>query len=239
MNPREYLESVALSLGELRERFVFVGGMVRSLLVTDPAVPSVRPTLDVDLIVEIHSRTEWAELEPALRGAGFRPDMRKEAPLCRYLLSHPERPEVTVDFMPLDPSIFGFSNSFYPSAYEHARRHRVGTTEIRVIDAVHFVATKLEALSSRGEGDYYHHDLEDVLVVLDGRAEFEEELTTAPTSVRDFVAQRMSELYEDREFHMCLPGHLPGDPGNQARLPSLIERIERLAQLSTTALTTP
>jgi hypothetical protein len=116
MNPGEYLESVALSLGEMRESAVFVGGMVRSLLVTDPAVPSVRPTDDVDVILEVHSRAEWAEIEPRLRGAGFKPDLRDGAPLCRYILVQAGKAEVTVDFMPLDTSIFGFSNRFYPSS---------------------------------------------------------------------------------------------------------------------------
>jgi hypothetical protein len=30
-----------------------------------------------------------------------------------------------------------------------------------------------EAFASRGSGDYFHHDLEDVVVIVDGRAEFE------------------------------------------------------------------
>ena len=37
-------------LGPLTDRMVFLGGCVTSLLLTDPAAPEVRPTLDVDVM---------------------------------------------------------------------------------------------------------------------------------------------------------------------------------------------
>lgn len=237
MNPAVFLESVALSLGALQENVVFVGGMVRSLLVTDSAVPAVRPTFDVDVILEVHSRADWAEFEPRLRDAGFKPDLRDDAPLCRYVLVRAGEADVTVDFMPLDESIFGFSNRWYPSAYGCAQQYQVGTTKIRVIDAVHFVATKLEAFAGRGGGDHFHHDLEDVVVIVDGRAELLDELKCAPTAVRQFVVQEIRRLYEEPEFHVCLPGHLPPDAGSQARLPSLLAKLLSLASLTDSEVT--
>lgn len=230
MNPYEYLEIVAGRLGDLRDEVVFVGGMVRGLLTTDPVVPGVRPTFDVDVIVEINSRAEWAELEPELRRLGFKPDMRDGAPLCRYILEE-QAQEITVDLMPLDEKIFGFSNEWYPSAYAHAEVHALSVGEIRVIDAVHFVATKLAAFQGRGGGDYYHHDLEDVVVVIDGRPEFEAELGVSPSNVRDFISTEVRRLLTDVAFHTSLPGHLPPDGGSQARLPHLLERLETVAQL--------
>lgn len=49
MNPNDpnvmMLEIVAARLGPaLRERLVFVGGAVAGLLITDPAMPAIRPT---------------------------------------------------------------------------------------------------------------------------------------------------------------------------------------------------
>jgi len=57
MNPNDpniaLLNIVADHLGDvLCEEVVFVGGAVAGLLITDPAMPSIRPTEDVDLIVE-------------------------------------------------------------------------------------------------------------------------------------------------------------------------------------------
>ena len=62
MNPNDVnimlLETVAQHLGaELLERMVFVGGAVAGLLITDPAMPSIRPTEDVDLVVHLTGAT--------------------------------------------------------------------------------------------------------------------------------------------------------------------------------------
>jgi hypothetical protein len=108
----------------------------------------------------------------------------------------------------------------------------VGSAAIRVIDAVHFIATKLEAFSGRGHGDYYHHDLEDVVVIVDGRAELQHELLNGPVAVRSFIVERIRQLFQDPEFHICLSGHLPPDRGSQARLPELVQRLQQLAELN-------
>ena len=65
------MATVARYLGDLRERVVFVGGMIRPLLITDPAVEAARPTKDVDLIVDVGSRVELYALEARLRSLGF------------------------------------------------------------------------------------------------------------------------------------------------------------------------
>jgi len=53
-NPNiELLIRVAETLGELRERMVFIGGCATALLITDPAATEARVTEDVDAIVAI------------------------------------------------------------------------------------------------------------------------------------------------------------------------------------------
>ncbi len=89
LNPNDpnvaMLEVVAHRLGdELRRRLVFTGGAVVGLLVTDPAMPSIRPTEDVDLVAQVLARVEFDEVEAALRAQGFRPDMSPDAPICRW-----------------------------------------------------------------------------------------------------------------------------------------------------------
>jgi hypothetical protein len=68
------LESVVRALGPLCEQFVFVGGCVTGLLITESAAPPVRATKDVDVIVEILSLTEYHALERQLENGGFRHD---------------------------------------------------------------------------------------------------------------------------------------------------------------------
>jgi hypothetical protein len=76
------------------------------------------------------------------------------------------------------------------------------------------------------------HDLEDIVCVLDGRRELEDEIAHSAQQIRRYVCGRLGELLGDSRFMDALPGHLPGDAGSQARLPSLISKLKRLAALT-------
>ncbi|MBK8893140.1 MAG: hypothetical protein IPN64_03515 [Propionivibrio sp.] len=91
------LEVVAERLGDaLREEMVFVGGAVAGLLITDPAMPAIRPTEDVDLVCRAVILADYHRVEKALRARGFVQDMRPEAPICRWQVE-----SVAVDVMPM------------------------------------------------------------------------------------------------------------------------------------------
>ena len=122
--------------------------------------------------------------------------------ICRMVLQGATRSggNLPVDFMPLDSAVLGFSNVWYRNAYATAPRFDTEHGPIRVIDAPHFVATKLESFNSRGNGEYYHHDLEDVVVVVDGRPELTEELRAASADLREFIATEVSSLLASPGF---------------------------------------
>lgn len=237
MNLPDEVLAVADNLKELRDQVVFVGGMVRGALVTDPAVPGPRPTKDVDLILDLQSATHRVEIEARIRELGFRADMSEGAPICRYVLrgAAPDGADIPVDFMPLDPRIFGFSNVWYPDAYSASQRVHTASGAIRVIDAPHFVATKLEAFAARGGGDYYHHDLEDVVVLVDGRSSLLDELAATSKELQHFIASEIGGLLGSPAFVESLSGHLPGDAASQARLPLLTARLKAFAALADAA----
>jgi len=139
--------------------------------------------------------------------------------------------EILLDVMPTDEKILGFSNDWYAGAIDTARKLLLPSgASIRLIDAAHFLATKLAAFDQRGEEDHVmSSDLEDVICVLDGRPELEDEIERAEADVRSYVCGRLRDLLKDTQFLEALSGHLPGDPGSQARLPDLVARLERLA----------
>jgi predicted nucleotidyltransferase len=73
--------------------------------------------------------------------------------------------------------------------------------EIRRISAPAFVATKLEALLDRGCGDFLSsHDLEDVLIVVDGRPSIVDELRIATPDLRQFVHETIGSAGEKLFF---------------------------------------
>jgi len=66
------LAVIANGLGPLRDKVVFVGGSTVSLYLTDPAAQTVRPTEDVDCVIEIVTRGQYYKLEANLERLGFR-----------------------------------------------------------------------------------------------------------------------------------------------------------------------
>jgi hypothetical protein len=139
---------------------------------------------------------------------------------------------VRVDVMPTQGGVLGFRNRWYPEAMANAVEVEIRGQRFRIVDAPHFCATKLDAFSDRGNGDFYHHDLEDVVAVIDGRDELLGELRETGERVRRYVAQELRALLRTPGFLEALPGHLAGDPGSQARLPLVRARLEALAALS-------
>ncbi len=222
------VEGIALQLGDLRRRVVFLGGAATGLLLTDPGAPSIRITKDVDVIVQIGSRREYRTLEKELMALGFSPDPTEGAPLCRWTVEG-----LLIDVMPTDPELLGFSNRWYPGALLHAIDYTLPTgTQIRLVSPPYFLATKLEAFLGRGKGDFMgSHDLEDVMSLLDGRTSVIDEVTTAEPELRRFIAQTFREFLENETFIGSIQGNLPPDRASQARFPALLERVRTLSNM--------
>jgi len=100
------LEVAAAALGDLLNEVVFVGGATVSLWITDEAAPELRPTDDVDVIVEITTRRDYYRFESRLREAGFR-NHPEDGVICRF--KQPES-DLLLDVMPTEASILGFEN---------------------------------------------------------------------------------------------------------------------------------
>lgn len=218
----EYLMVVASSLGDLRGDVVFVGGSVAGLLLTDPLAEGVRATKDVDAIVEAATLGQYYEVEKRLPARGFIRDIGSEV-ICRWRHA---KTGVLFDLMPIDPTILGFSNSWYPEAVRSAVRTRLSErVEIRVISAPAFVATKLEAFIGRGGRDILaSHDLEDILNVLDGRPSLIEELKTSSDSLRQFVRDQFATLLA----HPALENYLPGLLADEGRAGVVLSRLRSI-----------
>jgi len=222
----EILERTVQLIGSLADEMVFVGGCATGLLLTDPAAPPIRVTLDVDVIIEVASLVEYHRLSGKLRKRGFVEDLSPNAPICRW-----KTKEVILDVMPSNPQILGFGNRWFSPAFKRAKSVTLPSGKgIRMLTAPYFLATKLEAFNDRGGGDYLlSTDMEDIVTVLDGRPEIIDEVRRSERKLSDYLAERFSALLKERSFLDALPGHLPSDSVSQARLPLLIERIRAIA----------
>jgi hypothetical protein len=224
----ELLAEAARLLKPLLGELVFVGGSTTGLLITDKAAAEVRPTYDVDAIAEISSYAAYADFSERLRRCGFTEDTGEGSPVCRW-----RQKKTILDVMPLDPKILGFSNLWYKPALDSAVVHELEPDlRVRVVTAVYFSATKLEAFAGRGKNDYQSsHDLEDLMAVVDGRAELVEEICAGAENVRAYTAAEIRKLLGIRQFLDALPGYLLPDQASQARVSILLERLKKIAAL--------
>jgi len=233
MNPNDpnvaLLEVVGRHLGEaLLQKVVFIGGAVAGLLITDPAMPAIRATEDVDVIVELISHGEYREVERSLLAQGFTQDLNDTAPICRWKIA-----SVVVDVLPTIEKILGFTNRWYQNAVETAVTVDLPTgLRIKRITAPMFLATKLEAFAGRGNNDYlFSHDLGDILALIDGRESLIAECENENSELKIYLRQRLGSLLLAPAFIQALPGHLPGDRASQERVPDLEQKLVKLANL--------
>ena len=84
-------------------------------LITDRAAPPPSATKDVDVIVTVSTNFEDTQgIGARLRDLGFSEDSSEDAPLCRWR----RRDGALLDVMPTDPAILGFSNRWFPLAFD-------------------------------------------------------------------------------------------------------------------------
>lgn len=217
------LEMVAEALGEnLLKALVFVGGCSTAVLVTDEVVvDDIRATDDVDVTVSLRNLNDWYRLQEELQNRGFSISGQDDV-TCRMRLG-----PLKVDFMPDDDSILGFGNRWYREGIRSASQYTLPSGRlIRHLTAPLFLATKFEAYLGRGNDDLLSsHDLEDILIVIDGRPEIIEEMTMASEDVRLFVAEQLRNLIAHRDFDHFLYGNLNG---SQDRVKIVRDRISLL-----------
>jgi len=222
------LSIIADRLGELREKMVFLGGCTTGLLVTDPAAPDVRSTIDVDMIVEAAAILDFHTIEAKMRDRGFQPDIESGI-RCRWRSG-----DIIVDLMPDDESILGFSNRWYSDAIRHAvDDHLSDGITIRRVTAPYFIATKIEAFNGRGKGDFMvSHDFEDIVTVIDGREELNAEIAASENSVCQFIEHTFAQWMENPDLYIALAAQLPPDPDSQKRYGLLEHRFREIASIN-------
>jgi predicted nucleotidyltransferase len=181
---------------------VYVGGATVSLY-ADRIATEVRPTDDVDILLEIATRGHFAQIEDRLRAAGFKNDTTAKF-LGRYLFEG-----FIVDVMPIDENILGFSNRWYADGYRTAVQYPIDDGRpIKIFTAPYFIASKLEAFHNRGKGDgRTSTDFEDIVFVLENRRSIWQEMKAADEKVRAFLLNEFKTLRASRYIREWIDGH--------------------------------
>jgi len=220
------LEDAAEKLSTLLDQIVFVGGAMLGLLITDAGSAPVRVTTDIDVICEVTTYAAYTEFSERLRKLQFNEDTREDAPLCRWVNG-----DLTLDVMPLEKEILGFTNIWYRGALQFPSRFTLSNgLTIRVITAPFFLGTKMEAFRGRGQGDFHSsRDMDDFVAVVEGRDTIIEEIVAAPQDLCEFLSSAAKQLLSERHFIDALPGYLLPDEISQRRLPIIQRRLGAMA----------
>mgnify|MGYP006293196991 CR=1 FL=1 len=219
------IDEVSILLNELTDKVVFVGGAITSLLLTDPALSDIRPTKNVDVIVEINSYIDYSKLEELLRNKGFKQRVSSQDPLCRWKIGNN-----IVDFMPTDTKILGFTNLWYSDAINNYYLQKMpGGKTIKIVTPPYFIGTKIEAFLGRGNYDFImSHDIEDIITVIDGREELTNEIKVSPPDLKQYIQHHLSEFKNNHQFRDAITGYLPTDIYSQNRFSVIVNRIQKI-----------
>jgi hypothetical protein len=219
------LEFVARKLGPLNEEVVYLGGCSTALFMTDSLLLDVRPTKDVDCIVDIVSRSEYYKFSKKLEERGFK-QLLNESVICRWRYD-----DVILDVMPTDEEILTFGNRWYKEAITKPVAHQLADDlVIKSVTAPYLLATKIEAFHARGNRDFLaSHDFEDIINVISGRVEIADEVNSENDELKNHLKNFFEEMLNDDEFITGLPAHINEGPATEQRLATVTSRIRKIA----------
>lgn len=195
------IKAVNNALGELRNKVVFVGGATVSLYADSPS-QEIRPTEDIDVVVEIWARKDYFEIDEKLRKLGFAND-QESGIICRYKVDG-----LVVDVMPTQSEILGFTNKWYQPGFEHSVSFNLSESKIKIFSPPYFLASKLEAFNGRGNLDgRTSKDFEDIVFVLQNRSSIWAEIKDSNIDVYEYLKDTFSKLISNPNFEEWIDCH--------------------------------
>lgn len=188
----ERLQEIAEGMHELNERLVYVGGAIAGSYANDPAATEPRTTTDVDCVVNSTNYAEHAAFEEQLRKLHFQNDTESIPPvICRWVYNG----EI-VDVMSMEEKSLSFGNRWYRPGFEHRELYTLPSgKQIYRLPAVYYLATKIEALLSRGGADWRGaKDFEDIIYVLNYCTDIMVRYHASEADVQQYLSEQFASM---------------------------------------------
>ena len=216
----ERLQKIAEGMQNLNERLVYVGGALAGSYATDPAALEPRPTADVDCVVNSANYAEHAAFEEQLRKQHFQNDTESEPPvICRWVYNGE-----LVDVMSYEEKSLSFGNRWYRPGFEHREQYKLPSGKVIYrLRAPYYIATKIEALLSRGGNDWRGaKDFEDIIYVLNYCTDFMTRFRAAERDVQQYLSEQFGAMLQRPNFNEEIECVISADE---------IERTDMLTQI--------
>lgn len=213
------IKVVCEALGEMTHSVLFVGGATVSLY-TDRPASEVRPTDDVDILVELIHYSGYADIEEQLRKKGF-VNEQESGIICRFKIHG-----IIVDVMPTSSNVIGFTNKWYEEGFSKPMEWQLSEgLSIKLLEPVYFLASKMEAFKGRGGGDgRMSSDFEDIVYVLNNRNAIWDEIEKAPTHLRAYLKNEFQKISQKDFLYEWISANL--DYTEQKRTDFIVGGIE-------------
>jgi hypothetical protein len=225
-NSIDMLMVVARVLNRLPQPVVYTGGATIPLYLDALSARDMRPTDDVDCVVEVTSQREYYQLSATLRELGLSEDSSAGAPLCRWLCEG-----VKLDVMPVDPQVLGFGNRWYKRGVADSIDFVLPDgIEIKIFTTAYLLASKIEAFGNRGRNQFYFSkDFEDIITLFNGSPNLIAEIAASEVEVRTFIITWIKT--ERKNLDAMAPAFLSNGDRLAGRDKLLLETIDLLAAL--------
>ena len=228
----ERLEKIAAAMQELNTRLVYVGGAMAGAYANDPTATEPRTTLDVDCVVDSNSYSEHAAFEELLRAKHFQNDVDSEPPvICRWVYNG----EI-VDVMSMNEQSLSFGNRWYRIGFEHREPYILPSgQQIYRLPVTYYIATKLEALHSRGGNDWRGaKDFEDIVYVFNYCTDFMERFAAEEGIVKRFLTDECENILKRPNIVEEIECAI--NPEEIERTDMLIETLQKVAAYKPSSL---
>lgn len=185
------IRKIALSLTSVSTKIVFVGGAVVGMYANDPVSDDVRPTIDIDIVVEISTNMELEEFRKSINKLGFKHDSEI---ICRFHYDG-----IMVDVMGRKEIGWAPANKWFDLGFENLEERNINGVRIKILSFPYFLATKFEAFQSRGATDpRMSKDFEDIAYLLDNVIDFPERILLADRIVKNYLIDWFRKILNDK-----------------------------------------
>lgn len=200
---RKTTKKIALALGDLNEKVVYVGGAVVSLYIDDAAADDVRPTKDIDISLEIASLGELETLRKTLIEKGFTQSSEDDV-MCRFRYD-----DIKVDVMATEEIGWAPGSPWFAQGFKHYQIIELDGIEIRLLPLSYFLATKFSAFYDRGGKDpRTSHDFEDIVYLLNHTSNIKELILESDKKVKQFLKEACENILGDSVIQEAIIGNL-------------------------------
>lgn len=200
----------------MNDHIVYVGGAVAGFYADDSGAPEIRPTKDIDIVVEIASALELEGLRQKLAERGFH-NAKDENVICRFTYG-----DILLDVMATQNIGWAPANPWFQSGFNRAEIRYLNNITIRIMPFPYYLAAKFVALKNRGKDPRTSHDFEDIVFLLDNRTTLIRDITESEPEVKTFLIKEFKAILRDAFLQEALLAHL--EPATQTR------RFEMLKQ---------